>query len=74
MGVAMISLGQPHKLLYSQESHDPSQHPQTNDHITYVIVTMVIVTVIMVVVTPVVIMWGNGVWDEMEEGVAQQSS
>ena len=72
----MATFCQSHKLLHSKEGHDPSQHPQTNDHVLHVVVLVsmpVSMPVVMVgMVTVSVAVGGNGVGDEVEEGVAQE--
>lgn len=83
----MTPLGQSHKLLHRQKGHDPCQHPQADDHVLHVIVTMVMVmavivvgvavimvgVVVIVVPAPMMVVRGDGVWDEVQEGVAQET-
>lgn len=79
----MSPLGKTHKLLHSQECQNAGQHPQANDHILHVIVPMRVLLVVVVMGVVIIIshmilvtvaVGGNGVRNEVEEGVAQQSS
>lgn len=78
--------GQTDKLLHGQESHYPGQHPQANDHVLHVIVVVVVIIMVMVamvmvvmvmvsvVVFPVaVVMRRDGVGDEVEEGISEET-
>lgn len=83
VGVALAAFGQSDKLLHSKEGHDASQHPQANYHVLHVIMLMgmpgmvmmgvVIFMMGVVIFIMVVGVGGNGVGDEVEEGVAQES-
>ena len=82
VGVA-TPLGESDELLHSQEGHDPGQYPQADDHVLHVIMAVGVVVIMMVGVVVVfmmvgvalvaVIVGGDGVGDEMEEGVAQKT-
>lgn len=79
-----ILLDQPHQLLHRQKRNNPGQHPQSNAHIVamsflaFLPVRMVPVTVTMrmsmIVTLAVMAVRLNGVRNQMQESITQQTT